>query len=231
MRVHIQAGPKGCDPGWILFPELQQCYLESTRYASRDAAEDYCRSFLTWLPYITSVEQQEAIASARQSPACPLMLPLPLLVLRELERTALVPCSSPAPAALQLAHDHAQERQLAMDGRLYGSGTCSRARTEHAARSRSRSRSRSVKRGDSLVPLTLQTFFNWADGEPKATEGLNCAVLMFNPTSLEHGRWFARNCSEAHHIFCKDNGTRSFCCIIVSRRQPQRVCPMCSFPE
>ena len=92
------------------------------------------------------------------------------------------------------------------------------ARTQHAARSRS------LARDVSLVPRTLQTFFNWVDGEPKATEGLNCAVLMFEPTSLQHGRWFARNCSEAHHSFCKDNGSvPSFCCIIVLRRGGDRV--------
>ena len=95
-----------------------------------------------------------------------------------------------------------------MDEQPRGSGTCVRLHTRHTARSRAVAFCELLTSSPSARPL--QTFVNWAEGEPSAKEGLNCALLLFDPTSLAHGRWFARNCSEPHHILCRDIGTAFF---------------------
>ena len=185
-------------------PELNKCYLETTRYATREPAEDYCRSFTGRLPDINTVAEQELVACALESHASPLSFPplpsRPSLSLVSLRAARL---RLPSGSYNWLPFTRKNASSPWMDDFWVVVRAC--ACTRHRAPSRALA---FCELPTSMPPpRTLQNFFNWAEGEPSAKEGLNCALLFFDPTSLAHGHWFARNCSEPHHILCKDIGT------------------------
>lgn len=105
--VRALTGRGGCDPGWTLFEELQQCYLETGRFATQKAAWADCRSYTTQVPRIENARQQEAIVSALASRrVTPHLLPAP---------PPPAPCLSP-PRPRRHSVDHSVESLDALEG-------------------------------------------------------------------------------------------------------------------